>query len=331
MFILYVDASGQPEVAHGASPLYAMAGICVHEGTWFALESRFNTLKARYSCPGVEFELHAKDFCTTISEQDEIENFCELNWNERRCAVLERRSQKIALLKGEERRRKLKKYRATDPFVHLLRSERTRLLQEAIELIGTHTGIQLFGEVVDKGYLAKQTGARDAVEHTFTQLVSRFDMFLDRYNRNAPGTGVDKGLMVMDDEPSHAETMRDLFTRFRAQGHPWGKVNHVLESPFFVDSKMVSAVQAVDLCAYVLRRYVERANTRPNLEEVNFRRIFHQFDRAGGHLHGLRHYCSRQSCRCLICQEKGHAPVDAGLFEDVDDLRDENGDAGRAT
>ena len=112
-------------------------------------------------------------------------------------------------------------------------------------------------------------------------------------------------MLLMDQEPTYETYLREAFGDYRDRGHPWGPLNYVIETPFFIDSRLASAVQAVDLCSYAVRRHVERPGTG-SYEEANLRRIFHKFDRAGPKLHGLRHFCPRGSCQCLICRERGH-------------------------
>ena len=309
MFILYVDSSGTPEHPGDPQvPLYAMVGICVHEGTWFALERRVAGLKGRYALPGIDFELHAKDFCVTIGEQSQIPDFEQLDRPGRRQAVLALRNQRLAQLVGPQKEARKKKYRNTDPFVHLTRAERSQLLEDALDLVGSHDGIRLFGEVVDKAHLSGTTGETDSISHCFAQVVSRFDKFLTYYNAS-PRIGLDKGLLMMDREPSHERTILELFRSYRQNGHPWGPVNHVIEAPFFLDSSTAAGVQVVDICAYAVRRYVERADRQGSPEEQNFLRIYHKFDRAGPRLHGLRHYCARGTCPCRICRDRGHFQV----------------------
>ena len=106
MFLLYVDASGVPELG-AAPPTYAMVGLCLHEGAWFGWERRVNGLKRHYALPGADFELHAKEFCTQIVEQDEVPNFDLLDRPARRRAVLSLRREKLpAAGPGVESRRK---------------------------------------------------------------------------------------------------------------------------------------------------------------------------------------------------------------------------------
>ena len=71
MFMLYLDASGTPEL-QDQSKHYALVGAAVHENTWFALNNRIRGLKNKYAYPGEDFELHAKDFCLSINEQNRV-------------------------------------------------------------------------------------------------------------------------------------------------------------------------------------------------------------------------------------------------------------------
>lgn len=306
MFILYVDGSGTPDQSDPNSKLFVLAGLCVHEGTWYALEERVTGLKRNYALPGsalTAFELHAKDICCSYSEQTKFPDFTLLEPLARRAMVLEKRREKLASMPEGHKRDKLKTiHRATDPYIHLTRQERSCLYEDGLDLVGDHDGIRLFAEIVDKGHLNQS----DATQPALAQLVSRFDAFLKNYNKRSPRSP-ENGLLVMDKEPTRERQIENIFDEYRAEGHPWGKINHVIESPFFVDSRRANAVQLVDLCAYAVRRYVERGAVEGSFEEQNFLRIFHKFDRSGPRLHGLRHYCPRGSCGCLICRDRGHA------------------------
>lgn len=175
------------------------------------------------------------------------------------------------------------------------------------------------------------------------QLVSRFDSFLSRKNYSArrdidrfiyryPGlAGLEnavapyerKGLLVMDAEPSRETAYRNMLESFRNAGHEWGHLKHVIEAPFFVDSAGSVAIQVADLCAYAVRRYIEFGVPRgPNSnEERNFKRIFTRFDRSSGKLHGLRHYCNKGTCACMVCIERGHSGELPGLGLSDDEPR----------
>src|SRR6185312_15626174 len=137
-----------------------------------------------------------------------------------------------------------------------------------------------------------------------------FDTFLTRHNGPAI---LDKGLILMDHDPTAEAFITDQFKKYRTSGHPWGQINHVIETPFYVNSADVAAVQAVDLCAYAVRRHVEHVDDPKGFETANFKRIFHKFERQGARLHGLRHYCPRGSCQCHICVERRHSIPDEEL------------------
>lgn len=307
MYMLYIDASGTPEVSNPDNQLYVMLGLCLHESQWQIMEERISLLKQKYQFPGIPFELHAKDFCVSIREQEKIPEFEQLDWTARRDAVMTVRDQKLAGCSGEQRRKLKDKYRETNPFVHLSRRERSQLFEESLDLVGAQDGIRLFGEVADKHFLFKLTGHQDVMRGSFEQVVSRFDVFLTKHNKGlSKSHRGDKGLLVIDNEPTYEGLISKLFMEYRKTGHAFGSINHVIEVPFFVESREVSAVQVIDLCAYAVRRYVERARNGDTPEKKNFLRIYHRFEREGPKLHGLRHYCRKNTCPCIVCMDRGH-------------------------
>ena len=139
----------------------------------------------------------------------------------------------------------------------------------------------------------------------FEQVVSRFDAMLRTFDR-ADSTRVNRGLLVADVD-QHSDLMRDLTALYRDHGHSWGKLEYVIDTPFFVDSKSVSGIQLADIAAYAVRRYIDHGLDENSHEERNFMRIFHRFDRARERLHGLRHYAAAGTCACAICRERGRA------------------------
>jgi len=311
MYLLYVDASGTPEKLD-ASRHYVLIGISVHEGTWFALNRRIDGLKRRFSFAGQDFELHVKQFAFTISEQAHIPDFENMSWTDRRARVLAIRQQRLDAEQSAARKAELrKKYRYTDPFIHLSRIERSWLLEQSLDLVGAHEGIRLFGEAVFKAHPGVVGGQIDPVRQAFEQVVSRFDSFLQRRHRwkqeNNPRPPIDNGLLILDKDYSTEAALQDQFTRYRQQGHPWGNLRHVIDVPFFASSEQLGGLQLVDVCAYAVRRYLD-TNAVPNShEERNFLRIFHRFDRDNsGKLHGLRHYVPSGTCNCHICDARGH-------------------------
>lgn len=304
MYLLYLDASGTPGVGDTAHGNFVLLGVSFHEGNWFALERRVAALKAKYEFPGVPLELHCLAICSSINEQKEVPDFESLPHAARRAEVLALREKKLAAKAPEQRATARTRYRETEAVIHLSRGERSRLYEDALDLVGTHQEIRLFAEVVNKQHLLRASGVSNAVGPAFEQVLSRFDVFLQVLARSP--SRVNNGIAVVDNDPD-SDLMRDLTTMFRVRGHRWGALQHVIETPFFVDSKLVSGIQLADVCAYALRRYVAKVDRAGSHEEKQFLRIVHKFDRAGDKLHGLRHYCPARSSDCMICQERGHA------------------------
>lgn len=318
MYLLYVDASGAAKLSDVNTRHYVLVGLCVHEGTWFALDKRLNGLKCAYCQRGQEFELHAAQFVCSIKEQDEIPGFADLSWPDRRARVTAIRQARIAAEPTVKRRRtRTHRYKRTEPFIHLTRQERSRLLEDALDLVGEHNGISLFGEAVSKfhpGVLGEQI---EPVFQAFEQVVSRFDAFLTRQDnrklKRNPRRIIDNGLLVLDQDYSTEAAIFNQFKDYRQKGHPWGKMRHVIDVPFFASSERVSGLQLVDICSYAVRRYLDTNAVSGSHKERNFGRIYRKFDRDGlGKMHGLRHYVPLGTCNCLVCKDRGHAPTSVG-------------------
>lgn len=258
MYLLYVDASGTPDLADVNSRHYGLVGLCMHEGTWFALDKRLNGLKSRFCQAGEDFELHAAQFACTISEQDTIPDFADMSWTDRRARVSAIRKAKIlAEPTSAAKKKREDKYRRTEPFIHLTRQERSRLLEDALDLVGAHKGITLFGEVISKAHPGVTSGQIDPVCQAFEQVVSRFDAYLKRLDdwklQKGPRRIIDNGLLVLDQDYSTEATIIDQFRDYRTKGHPWGRMLHVIDVPFFASSERVCGLQLVDICAYAVR------------------------------------------------------------------------------
>jgi hypothetical protein len=305
MYLLYLDGSGSYNHGDTDHKSFVLLGLSIHEGNWFALENRVAGLKRRYEFPGIPLELHAKDICGSLDEQKEIQGFETMAREERRTRVLALREEKIAKYSPKQRQNARDRYRGTNAVIHLSRAERSQLYEDVLDLVATHAEIRLFAEVVDKEHLFQTTGKTHAVGAAFEQVLSRFDRMLQVFARSGSNPA-NNGIAVVDHDPN-SELMRDLTVMFRDAGHRWGTLRHVIETPFFIDSKTVSGIQLADICAYAVRRYVDKRDRSGSHEEKQFLRIFHKFDRAGIKLHGLRHYCATKSCDCVVCQERGHS------------------------
>ena len=87
-------------------------------------------------------------------------------------------------------------------------------------------------------------------EQAFEQVVSRFEHYL----RNSQS---DYGLLIHDNNDTVAKKHTELMRTFLRKGTLWTQIEHIIETPMFVDSQLNSMVQLADLCAYSIRRYIE--------------------------------------------------------------------------
>ena len=316
MQLLYVDASGSPEL-QDQTRHYVLLGVSVPEGSWFGLNRRVANLKSRYCPPGHDFELHVKQFAVTFSEQAQVPHFEEMSWTDRRARVMQVCEERLAAATNNDERMRLRnKYRSMEPFIHLTRRERSHLLADALDLVGSHERIRLFAEAVSKTHPTIVAGDVDPVCQAFAQVVSRFDTYLQQRHRwrleSSSRAAMENGLLILDRDYSTESTVQAQFDGFRHHGHPWGQMRHVIDIPFFAASEQLAGLQLADVCAYALRRYLDQGALPGSHEERNFQRIFHRFDQdSQGRLHGLRHFVQVGTCACLICQRRGHAPPPA--------------------
>ncbi len=235
-----------------------------------------------------------------------------MNPKDRRENVFRLWDSKRKAAKSSVQRESLRKaHRRMRPFAHLTRAERSQLYEDALDLVGGHTGLVLFAEAIEKKHPGVRNGSVDCCRQAFEQVITRFDAHLRRKavwkglstNRLVHG---DKGLIVMDRDLETEKDIERQFTDYQSQGHPWGQLEYVIDAPFFVDSTKFPGIQIGDVCAYAVRRYLDKGATAGSHEEKQFLRIFQRFDRADGKLHGLRHYTPGGTCKCLICNERGH-------------------------
>ena len=82
---------------------------------------------------------------------------------------------------------------------------------------------------------------------------------------------------------------------FHDRGTLRKNINHIIETPLFVNSRLTSMIQLADLCAYAIRRYLE------NNETDLFNLIFELVDINNGRKVGIRHFPG-SGCTCKICQ-----------------------------
>lgn len=292
-----MDESGTPDVP-GNTSHFVLAGVAIPISKWAEADRDISEILGKYGL--ADQELHTAWLLRPYLEQSKIPNFVRLDRAARRAAV--ERARNAHLLQLQQARKQgaykqaRKNYENTQAYIHLTHDERVRLVREVADCISRWDYARLFAECIDKLYFDPARTRRKIEEQAFEQVVSRFEQFLENAHRD--NLGAAHGLLVHDNNETVSRKHTKLMRDFHKQGTLWTDIAHIIETPMFVDSSLTSMVQAADLCAYALRRFVE------NQETELFERIFKIADRIRNNTVGVRHY-SPNSCRCQICVQHG--------------------------
>lgn len=293
MHLCYIDESGVPEVGRGTSH-FVLLGLSIEAWDWGRQDHAVAVVKRKFEL--ADAEIHTGWMTRRYLEQEKIPNFQDLSWNDRRSQVRQERSAqliKVDALKGSNAARELRKgYRKTDPYIHLTLDERKSFLREIADQIGGWGNTRLFCHSIDKTSFASGPPTIPPREEAFTHVVSRFQRYLQ--DIGGPQT---IGLLAHDHDDTSAGRITQLMRQFHASGTMWTTITRIIETPFFVDSRLTVGVQLADLCAYATRRYCEKG------EEDLFNRIWPRFHRVGTRVVGIRHYVGSKVCTCRICSE----------------------------
>ena len=287
MHLCYIDESGTPDQP-GNTSHYVLAGLSIPDQFWKQHHEQLESIKGQYGLE--DTEIHAAWMMRKYIEQQSIPGFAWMSAERRRSEVRRRRiSEMLRLQKVNARQYKQtrKNYQKTEAYIHLTLDERVQVVTDIAERISSWGVARLFAECIDKVHFDSAIAGTTVHEQAFEQIVSRFERFLR--NRQS-----DYGLLIHDNNPTVAKRHTKLMKSFLQRGTLWTQIEHVIETPMFVDSQLTSMVQMADLCAYAIRRYLE------NSETDLFDLVFQRADRVGGTSVGIRHF-TNQDCSCKIC------------------------------
>jgi hypothetical protein len=291
MYLCYIDESGVPEIGHGTSH-FVLVGLSIEAWDWKRQDQAVTVVKNRFGLGNAE--VHTGWMTRRYIEQEKIVDFHTLDQTERRLrAQHERDNQliRVAALKGPNKAQELRKtYRKTEAYIHLTHEERIDFLRELADLIGSWGNTRLFSEAIDKTSFGAVPPMIPPREEAFMQVVNRFERFL--VDIGGPRM---VGLLAHDNNDTSADRLTQLMRHFHASGTMWNDITRIIETPFFVDSRLTVGVQLADLCAYAIRRFCE------NGETDLFNRIYTRAHRVGVHAVGVRHYARGRNCACTIC------------------------------
>ena len=296
MFVCYLDESGVPENA--GTRYFVLVGLAIEAHRWKTIEAEISSRKVSFGLQSDE--IHTAWMARRFAEQERIPDFEQLSWADRRREVERRRAQHLLRLAASGTRKQLdsakKNYRKTACYVHLTRDERLELTRQLADTVANWQDARLFAEAIDKRVAYAQPSLRQPpFEFAFTELIQRYEYFL-KNRGNFLGQDL-LGFIVQDNNETVAKRLTDMMIRFHNEGTRWTNIDHIFETPLFVDSQLTSMVQMADLCGYAVRRYYE------NGETDLFDRIYPRFDRTPQGVVGIRHY-TRAACNCRVCTDR---------------------------
>lgn len=297
MYLCYLDESGTPEIP-GTTSHYVLAGLSIPIWHWRTCDRDIGAVRRRF---GIDTqELHVAWMLRSYPEQTKIGNFEEMTYSERGQAVEQwRRSELLRLQKsgdGKRYRATKKLFRITRPYAHLTLSQRNDLVRAIAQCVSGWGFARMFAECVDKVQFMPTNVAHSPDEEALEQVVSRFEHYL-RAISSPPADKV-YGLLIHDNNETVAKKHTDMMLKFHQRGTLWTDVEHIIETPLFVNSELTAMVQIADLCSYALRRYLE------NNEAELFNLIFERADKRNDRVVGVRHF-TPQGCTCAVCTSRG--------------------------
>jgi hypothetical protein len=252
---------------HGGSPAYFLGGIAIHEHDVYHVQQRLETTLQAKLPAG-----HAAiDF--------------ELHGAE---------------IKSPQNRRSPSPW---EQFGYGFRLDVLRRAYNAIasyECVDTQYPCALFGAVVDRHY-------RDRRRRAYEEVLHRFDEMLTRPSRE--GGEHQRGIVIHDESTLRMEANVQAWTqRWReVAGRIPGRLGHIVDVPFFADSRASRAIQAADLVTFALWRYYGL----PTSDATWIDPLWSAFDSADGQMHGLVHvnpHFRTGDCGCPPCRAR-IAPV----------------------
>lgn len=179
--------------------------------------------------------------------------------------------------------------RRRPPWDRMSRDEARGTLRAVLRVLAdSHDSARAFACAVHK----QSFPGRDPMEIAFEELCNRFDRYLSRLRA---GGDRQRGLLILD-QGAHETTLQRMAREFRTLGTRWGVLQHLADTPLFIDSGASRVVQLADHVAYaVFRRYAQGDTSYFDL-------IAARFDRADGVVHGLVHRQSENpTCMCPAC------------------------------
>lgn len=301
VYFCYIDESGTAQIP-GNSSHYILCGISIPINQWKLCDSQIFRIKKKYNLENAE--IHTGWILRSYLEQTKITDFEKLSYLDRSVAVKQYRKKELYRLQKSGNKalykQTKKNYKKTENYIHLTYSERVKFIQEIADTIGKWGFSRIFAECIDKSFFDPSLSKSTVDEMALEQLVSRFERYMKNVQNSKPKENI-FGALIHDNNETVSKRHTELMKIFHQRGTLWTSIDHIIETPLFVNSELTSMVQIADLCSYILRRYFE------NGENDLLNRIKNRFDKYQNKIVGVRHY-TEDSCECFFCTEKKKTP-----------------------
>ncbi len=259
---------------------------------WKKIDESIEATKDKYGLRGVE--IHTAWMSRRYAEQGGIQDFVKLSRSDRRSAAETAINKRAGIIGVRGNVDKIKDYRrlskAILPYLHLTRAERQQCLQDLAHRLASFREVRIFADAISKPDFIPGFN-NTPYEMAFEQVLTRCQTCLSKKG------GI--GIVVHDNNSTVAPRLTELSREFHKYGTFYRKIPNIVETPLFVDSTLTSMIQMADLCAYALRRFIEKQETLlwPIVEPLA--------DRHGGLTVGVRHFTGKRYCDCPTCLAHG--------------------------
>jgi hypothetical protein len=242
MYFFYIDESGtrDPSVSitseggtvRQKEPIYVLLAVGLFEGRWGRFDRDIANLKLELA--------------------DHLRRLHGLTLTLADCEV-----KSVTLRHPKEREGK-------SPFLAALsEADRTHVSETFLRQIEDHN-MPVFAVVIDKRKLLPHMTAELLHKKAYELLLERIEHYLAEYHDRH------NGLIVIDDtqrQLNQALAMKHAF--FQREGNRNLRFRHIVEYPFFTDSRLSNGIQLADLCAYnVYRAFRNREFTYPYFQDL---------------------------------------------------------------
>jgi len=291
MNILYLDESGVEDL-NVPPPHFVLLGFMIPANSWKTIDGKIAEVKAKFVLTGEE--IHTAPMARRYSEQESITDFESLDQGKRREEVQKEIKRRSGVYGVRGDRRKISAYRREtrymEPFIHLTRRQRLQCLEEVANIVGAVREARIFAEAIRKSDF--KPGRSTPYEMAFEKVLTRYQAYLGKKREG--------GIVVQDNNTKVAPRLHKICRGFHESGTIFRHIPNICETPLFVDSSLTEMIQVADLCAFGLRRFLDKGES--HLWDIVEPRVD---SNAAGLKVGIRHYTGKSPCSCRICTAHG--------------------------